>query len=334
MNLSRPAAGLLAVAATAMLLAVGACSTTGGVAVRNSSPTTTGTTSTTATTGTTPMTGVTGATTGTTGRSSNTAGTTVSSLGSGGPSPTRPVPPPTCSELPNKLVPPTGTPMITVTQGANSWITNWGTEPLALALYSDGSGLASDGIGKADEPLATMRLSYVPSCVLDWAKNELQQLASVDMGDPGITDQGTTVVTYRPQGAAPVKISVYALGSGDEYALSGRENRARLTAVIAALRAPFQNAAVWTPDRLKVVAVAAPVPSGEPALVWPGGPLDKVLVSKMGSQRCGVVAGDDAAAVLEALGRHAVYGRWTAAGKVVGLNIGALVPGQDPCPAR
>lgn len=320
MNLSRTATGLLAAAATALLLVVGACSTTGGVAVRIPTTSTPGTT---------------GSTTGTAGTSSSALGTTqATSLGSGGPSPTRTVPAPTCSEMPNKLVPPTGMPVITVTQGANSWITNWGTEPLALALYADGSGLASDDIGQADKPLAVMRLGYLPSCVLEWAKNELQQLAGADMGDPGITDQGTTVVTYRPVGGAAVKISVYALGSGDEYVLSGKENRARVAAVLAALRKPFHNAAIWTPDRLKIVAVTAPVPSGGPALVWPAAKsLNDVLVDKMGGQRCGVVSGADAAAVLEALGEHDVYGRWTDAGKVVGLNIGALVPGQDACSA-
>jgi hypothetical protein len=320
MSLRRTTAGLLAAAATAMLLVVGACSTTGGVAVR----------STTATPGTT------GSTAGTAGTSASSVGTSLAtSLGSGGPSPTRPVPPPTCSETPNKLVPPSGVPIITVTQGANSWITNSATEPLAIALYADGSGLASDDIGQAVEPLASMRLGYVPSCLLDWAKTELQQLAGADMGDPGITDQGTTVVTYRPAAGAAVKISVYALGSGDEYALSGKENRARVAAVLAALRKPFHEAAIWTPNRLKIVAVPAPVASGGPALVWPGAQsLDDVLVDKRGGQRCGVVSGADAAAVLKTLGQRTVYARWTDAGKVVGLNIGALVPGQDPCPAR
>lgn len=316
MNPSRTAAGLLAATATALLLIAGGCSTTGGVAVRNSTPTSPASTA---------------ATTGATGTSGGTSGP---SIGTGGPSPTRHVPPPTCSELPNKLVAPTGVPIITVTQGANSWVTNWGTEPLAVAVYADGTGLASQGIGQADEPLAPMRLGYLPSCVLGWATSELQQLAGSDMGDPGITDQGTTVVTYRPAAGAAVKISVYALGAGDEYALTGKENRRRVTAVLAALRKPFDNAAIWTPDRLKIVAVTAPVPSSGAALVWPGPRLDQVLVDKMGNQPCGVVSGSDAAAVLKTLGRRDVYARWTDAGKVVGLNIGALVPGQDPCPAR
>ena len=45
------------------------------------------------------------------------------------------------------------------------------------------------------------------------------------------------------------------------------------------------------------------------------------------------VPGADAAAVLKTLGQRDVYARWTDGGKVVGLNIGALVPGQDPCTA-
>ncbi|MET3804174.1 hypothetical protein ABIB25_001160 [Nakamurella sp. UYEF19] len=309
--------GLATATMVGVLALASACGSTGGIATTAPS-----------TTSDLPTSG------GTSTRTSIPSGSTVTD----GPISTTPIStdagPPTCQETPNKLTTPTREPMITVTQGANSWIANRATEPLALAVYLDGSGLASQGIGEATKPLAEMRLGYVPSCVLVWAKSELQQLAILDMGDPTITDQGTTTVTYQPEGRPPLTISAYALGIGDQYVTSGKENRARLTALIAALSKPFANAAPWTPTRLKIVAVTPTVASEGAALVWPGKvSLQEVLVRTLGSNRCGEVNGDDAVAVLETLGQRNVYSRWTDAGTVFGLSIGALVPGQPACTA-
>ena len=318
MNLSHTAPGLLAAAATALLLVVGACSTTGGVAVR----------STTTSPGTTGSTTVTAGTSGSSGSSLGTSSGT--SLGSGGPSPTRAVPPPTCSETPNKLVSPTGAPIITVSPGANFFIANSAVEPLSIAVYADGTAISSLGVGTSTQPLPPMTIGYVPTCTLDWAKDEIRQLASVEIGQPNITDQGTTQVVYR-SGAAEIKISAYALGNEDQV-MTGKAGRSRLITLLAALRAPLEGAAVWAPDRLKIVEVTAPVEAAGPALVWPGpNRLEQVLVQQQGRQRCGVVSGATAAGVLAALGDRNVYSRWTDAGRATGLNIGGLVPGQVGC---
>ena len=92
------------------------------------------------------------------------------------------------------------------------------------------------------------------------------------------------------------------------------------------------------PRRLSIITTAfihdgaAPVDSAGDALVWPGmTPLKQVLSGKRGSSACGMVTGADASAVLRVLGTRYVYSRWTDAGQVTGLNVGALVPGQDGC---
>ncbi len=240
-------------------------------------------------------------------------------------------PQPECAETPNKLVTPTGVPLISVTSGANSWIANWAAEPLTLAVYADGTALSSLGVGETGKPLPAMTLGYVPSCTIDWASDEIRALAAADMGRPGITDQGVTNLTYRPAVGKPISISAYALGAGDESVLTGKENRARFSALLAALRAPVAGAATWAPTRLRVVSVPIPV-AGADSPVWPVRiPLDKLLTQKRGKSRCGVLSGQDAEQVLAALGSHSVYSRWLVAGEPVGLNIGALVPGQDGC---
>ncbi len=239
--------------------------------------------------------------------------------------------PPDCVETPNKLATPTGKPMITVSWGANSWIANWAVEPLALAVYADGTVIRSLGAGESNKPLPEMTLGYLPSCRLDWARREIQELSALDMGDSGISDQGTTTLTYQPETGAPVAIAVYALGAGDQYVMSGKANRARFSSLLSELHAGLDGAAGWTPTRLRVVSVPTPV-AGDDDPVWPSAiPLDRLLVDQRGSSRCGVVTGKAAQQVLAALGSHSVYSRWIVSGKPVGLNIGALVPGQDGC---
>lgn len=309
----RSTAGWRTCAAAALLFVVGACASTAGVAVRGASgTTTTAVTPTPVSRGTTP------------------SGTTPSSAAPGTVAAGTPVPPPVCAGTINHLTTPTGAPIITVTTGANSWIANHQVEPLSLAVYADGTALSSLGVGTATEPLPAMTIGFIPTCTLDWAKDEIRQLASVQIGQPDITDQGTTQVVYR-SGAAEVKLSAYALGE-EEHVMTGKEGRARLITLLAALRAPLAGAAPWTPDRLRVVEVPAPKASAGAALVWPGTvPLEKVLIQVQGRQRCGAVVGATAAAVLRELDDRNVYSRWTDAGRVTGLDIGVLVPGQETC---
>lgn len=222
--------------------------------------------------------------------------------------------------------------MITVTHGANSWIANPQVEPLAVAVYPDRTTIRSDGIGERAKPLPQMRIGLLPSCRLEWVESELRTLSTLDMGEAGVTDQGTTKVAYQPATGAPVVISVYALGVGDQYVMTGRENRARLTAAIAVLHETLVAERSWTPDRLKVMGGPLPVTTHDEALAWPPArPLEKVLAGKQKSGRCGVVSGGDVQSVLKALGTGPVSSMWSDAGKMYALQIGALVPGQTGC---
>ncbi len=282
-----------------LLLVVTACATTDGVAIRG---TTTGAATKTVTTGATALT------------------------------PTSPAGPPTCGGTIDHLTTPTGAPILTVTAGANLFEANWAAEPLSLAVYADGTAISSLGVGTASRPLPRMTIGYIPPCTLDWAKQEILQLATVELGQPDITDQGFTEVTYAPVRSTSIRLSAYALGVGDKYVKTGSAGRARLNTLLAALRAPLAGAAPWTPTSLRLVEEPAPVGSYGPALVWPGGDsLAAVLKFGPDGSRCGEVDGADAAAVVKTLGDRAVYSRWSDAGTTVGLNIAALVPGQAGC---
>ncbi len=209
---------------------------------------------------------------------------------------------------------------------------NWAAEPLLLAVYADGTAISSLGVGTASKPLPRMTIGYIPPCTLDWAGQEILQLATVEFGQPNITDQGFTEVTYAPVRSTSIRLSAYALGEGDQYVTTSRTGRARLNTLLAALRSPLEGAAPWTPATLRLVEKPAPVKSYGPALIWPGAArLSTALTYGPAGSRCGVVSGADAAAVLETLGEHAGYSRWSDAGTTTGLNIGALVPGQSGC---
>lgn len=291
------ATGWRTTAVAGLLLALTACATTDGVAVRGSA---TGAATGTVTTATTALT------------------------------PTSPVGPPTCGGTKDHLTTPTGAPILTVTAGANLFEANWAVEPLSLAVYADGTAISSLGVGTANKPLPGMTIGYIPPCTLEWAERELLQLATVELGQPNITDQGFTEVTYHPVRSTSIQLSAYALGIGDHYVKNGT-GRARLNTLLAALRAPLAGAVPWTPTSLLLIEQSAGRSYG-PALAWPGAvSLDEVLKYGPDGSRCGVVEGADAAAVVKTLGDHAVASRWSDDGRVTGLNIGALVPGQSGC---
>lgn len=304
-------------AVTGLLLALTACATTDGIAVRGPA----------AGTATVAI-----STTGPTSMGPTSMGPTTTGPITTGPTSGTPAGPPSCGGTINHLTTPTGAPILTVTAGANSFIANQQVEPLSLAVYADGTALSSLGVGTASEPLPAMTIGYIPPCTLDWAEQELESLRTADLGRPNVTDQGTTEVSYRPESALPVHLSAYALGIDDKYVLTGRSGRARLTTVLAALRGPLAGASSWTPDRLRVVEVPVPVGSAGTAVKWPGPVrLEQVLTDRRFDQRCGVVGGAQAAAVLRELGNRSVYSGWTDAGATTGLDVGALVPGQSGC---
>lgn len=242
--------------------------------------------------------------------------------------------PPSCTDAPGKLTTPTGRPILTVTQGANNWIANRAAEPLALAVYADGTVIGSLEIGQADKQLAPMVIGHVQTCVLQWATTQIERLATVPMGEPDITDQGTTEITYQPTVGGKRTISAYALIEDDDDVTGGRANRADLKAVISVLRQPLSSGEAWTPDRLRLVQGARD-PSGDAVLSWPGSvPLAQVLTERrFTTVPCGEVSGADAAAVRSVLGDRHAYSNWTDGSGVTGLDIGVLVPGQVGCDA-
>lgn len=176
-----------------------------------------------------------------------------------------------------------------------------------------------------------MTIGFVPSCTLDRVQSAIRQLANLDMGQASITDQGTTTLTFTPTTGDPIRISVYALGIGDQYAMTGKENRARFSRLLAAIEEPLAKAATWTPDRLRIVEADVGTAAAA-AITWPGPvPLADLLTEHRGSSRCGVVSGRAAQVVRTALGSNPVRSEWSDAGRRTVLQVGALVPGQVGC---
>ncbi len=93
---------------------------------------------------------------------------------------------------------PAGRRVIAVDVGLNMWIASSHTSPLYLTVYEDGTVLRSEDAGAHDEPLPALTIGRIDDCVLDDAVARLVDLAGEDMGDPAISDQGTTRVYVWP----------------------------------------------------------------------------------------------------------------------------------------
>ncbi len=233
------------------------------------------------------------------------------------------------SGVPVPATTPTGKPLITITQGSNSWIANERTQPFSIAVYADGTAIRSEDLGLSSEAVAALTIGSIDPCRLADAQAEIVALAATDIGNPGVTDQGTTRVTMRGSGGNVV-VDAYALGV-DDQSLSAPQQaaRQRLTALIGTLRDAMTNTASWTPDRLRVSTYGEPA-NDAGAARWPltvG--LQQVLDHDR--HRCGVLSGTDADAVLTAIGKGDAVGPWTDGQQTLVLAIGPLVPGQQGC---
>jgi len=254
-------------------------------------------------------------------------------------------PTPTCEtagepiELP--VPTPTGPPMLTVTQGSNSWIANSRTEPYAIAVYADGTAIRAEADGSYADSLPDMTIGRIDPCLLARTVSDLGELAGSDLGDPTITDQGTTSVTLAATaaGGPDLQISAYALGIGDDYVEPAQlAARQRLGAAIAALLDGLQSPQPWIPESLRVTSLGAPLgklADRPPALDWP---LATDLSSTVGESgtpdACGELTGQDATAVLDELAGQPAATMWTDGQQNLVLAIGVLVPGQIACPTR
>jgi hypothetical protein len=226
---------------------------------------------------------------------------------------------------------PTGAPMITVTQGTNAWMASDRTQPYAVAVYPDGTAIRSEDLGVSGEPPAGLTIGRLHPCAIAADSAEIVALAAGDVGEPPVTDQGTTIVTLH-QPAGDVVVQAYALGVGDENVSAAQQaTRHRLTAVIEHLRTAMTDTGPWTPDRLRLTTYGAPAdPAG--ALDWP---LDRSIERALGKDEppCAVLAGADASAVLDALGARSAASSWTDGHSTLVLALGPLVPGQQGCPS-
>ncbi len=226
---------------------------------------------------------------------------------------------------------PAGAPMITVTRGTNAWIGSGRTEPLAVAVYDDGTAIRSEDAGTAMEPIAGLTIGWIDPCRLADAVATIGMLAAADLGSPGVTDQGTTSVVLR-LADGEVRVDAYALGIGDELLPAPQQDARRsLSALIDTLRTSMTDTAPWTPDRLRLTSYGVPAdPAG--ALHWP---LDRGIEQTLGTGRspCTVLTGAEADAVLNALGGRSASHSWTDGNGTLVLALGPLVPGQQGCPA-
>lgn len=225
---------------------------------------------------------------------------------------------------------PAGAPVITITQGTNAWIASERTQPYAVAVYLDATVIRSEDVGSPGDPVATLTIGRLDPCVLAADSAEIVALATADLGEPPITDQGTTVVTlHQPLG--DVVVEAYALGVGDEHiSASQQAARHRLTAVIEQLRTALVDTSPWTPDRLRLTTYGPPAdPAG--ALDWP---LERGIERTLGKAEppCTVLTGTDAGTVLDALGAGSASSSWADEDRTLVLAIGPLVPGQQGCP--
>lgn len=227
---------------------------------------------------------------------------------------------------------PAGKPMITVTQGTNSWVASDLTQPFAVAVYPDGTAIRTEDQGILSEPLPEMTIGRLDECQLQEAVAEIERLAGVDLGEASVTDQGTTTITLHgsadDQAGDDVVLDVYALGIGDELVQEDqRAARQQLTALIDNLTSGMTQTATWTPDRLRVSVYGTSAELTGSA-TWPLAGTIATALNQGGRVPCGVFDGADAAAIRAELGSGRAAASWTDGTQTVVLAIGVLVPGQ------
>ena len=226
---------------------------------------------------------------------------------------------------------PTDQPMITVTQGTNSWVASDLTQPFAIAVYPDGTAIRAEDQGLGSESLPEMTIGRLDDCHLHEAITGIQQLVGADLGEATVTDQGTTSITLR-QGDSEVVVDVYALGVGDELVQPDhRAARLRLTTLIESLSAGMTQTASWEPDRLRVSAYGTPADVAG-GTTWPLAGTISDALDQGGRRPCGILSGAEVDAITDALGSGPATDEWTDGTQTVVLAIGVLVPGQDCSP--
>lgn len=229
-------------------------------------------------------------------------------------------------------VTPTGEPVITVDDRVSFWTANSHTAPLGLAVYADGTVISAETNGSHVDPLTPMTIGLVDGCHVQEAVDALAALAGVNFGMPGITDQAATTVTVTRSGSAPVVLSAYALGLGDDSVNATQfVAREKLTAALNTLEQAITAEQEWAPNRLQLSRFEREMAG--PVRPWPlADSITDVLRQRTyGDLACGLVEGADASAIAAALGQHPALSPWQDGSETATLAVGVLVPGQPAC---
>ncbi|HLS63391.1 MAG TPA: hypothetical protein VK060_08440 [Ruania sp.] len=224
--------------------------------------------------------------------------------------------------------------LLTIAEGAGPW-------DLTTVVYDDGTAAVLDGQQEALSTNALPAAGAVPRAVagpyadqpgswhggylLPCALDEVRTLAtdalfgSPEYGRVAVTDRPWTYVSYD-NGATRAEVEVYAFDTGYTEGLDWSERRARES--LAKLTHFLQANLVSTGEELPVTAVQVDGSHevGED-FEWPGPPPAELL----GEDGCGVLAEDQATAVLE---RAREDGLGEAGSQ---LTVRALPPGIAGC---
>ncbi|HIZ36848.1 MAG TPA: hypothetical protein H9815_13825 [Candidatus Ruania gallistercoris] len=205
-----------------------------------------------------------------------------------------------------------------------------GSSQLTAVLYADGWVLTLDGedmsaVTALQPPMMAptppearqWQPAYLGSCQLEevtgLAAEELDQ--DQDLGDPQITDQASTIVTYYG-GEQPATTRAYALGrDGAGLSSSDQAGREVLQGIITALaEAPSDG------DLLEVETVQL-ISNGEVDLPpdWPGPPLADIIGD---DEICGELTGQEA---------QEAFGYIADGGDIDALRLEVLPPGLPTC---
>ena len=219
--------------------------------------------------------------------------------------------------------------MLTVTWTTNGWGAPQVSGASTIAVYPNGTVLAVVDSGTSTPSLPRVLRGELGDCRLAALIASADQLTGLDFGEPAITDQGMTSISYRTGEGVESNLSVYALGVGDEYVTDDqRSARMKLHGVLAGLRAAGDGAQQeFQPGRMTLRVVNT---DGDNLrrLAWPGA---LGSLGADGGPECVVIDGDEAAAVRQALGEGPALARWSDGDRSVVLRASILLPGTVGC---
>ncbi|MBJ8345275.1 hypothetical protein [Antrihabitans sp. YC2-6] len=122
--------------------------------------------------------------------------------------------------------------IVTITSGG--WSPNQEVGP-RLVVYTDRNAVERpDAVAQptgAEAP-APPQAGYLAQCIVDQAILDVRELEQTDFGQPGITDQGSNVIEYRPASPSdPIRLDIYAPGETDGLTDAQLEAREKFTAL-------------------------------------------------------------------------------------------------------